>query len=178
VTPSEWANCSIIWRGSINCAWPTLRQLSYHFDILNILVSLSKQLPPISILDSSSKWDWELLLMHLLEWLHLVALRDRFDCPVFQYYFSSTFQRRNNVFLSQEISSSIISQISGNEQNSCAQATSGSPFHGACAAGVAQRVQGSHRMHSWRGSDESAWVARRDEGAEPTRHWHGAVHGA
>jgi hypothetical protein len=43
--------------------------LSWHFDILDILL--------ISILDSSLKWNWEWFLVHLLEWLYLVALGDR-----------------------------------------------------------------------------------------------------
>jgi hypothetical protein len=41
-----------------------------------------KHLPLISILDSSSKWNWEWFLVHLLEWLHLVALEDRCGCGV------------------------------------------------------------------------------------------------
>jgi hypothetical protein len=66
----------------MNSVWPTPRHLSWHFDILDILVNLSKHLPLISILDSSSKWDYEWFLVHLLEWLHLVALEDRCGCEV------------------------------------------------------------------------------------------------
>jgi hypothetical protein len=38
-----------------------------------------QHLPLIFLLDSSSMWDWEWFLVHLLEWLHLIALRDRCD---------------------------------------------------------------------------------------------------
>jgi hypothetical protein len=41
-------------RGSINSPWPAWGSLSWHFDILDILVSLRKHLPLISIIDSSS----------------------------------------------------------------------------------------------------------------------------
>jgi hypothetical protein len=58
------------------------RHLSWHFDILDILVSLSKHLPLISIHDSSSKWDWEWFQVYLLEWLHLVTLGDRCGCEL------------------------------------------------------------------------------------------------
>ena len=39
---------------SINSVWPALGSLSWHFDILDILVGPSKHLPLISIIDSSS----------------------------------------------------------------------------------------------------------------------------
>jgi hypothetical protein len=39
----------------------------------------------------------------------VLLLSAKLFCPVLQHYFSSTFQRTNNVFLSQQIS---ISQIS------------------------------------------------------------------
>jgi hypothetical protein len=39
---------------SINSVWPAQRHLSWHFDILDILVSLIKHLSLISIIDSSS----------------------------------------------------------------------------------------------------------------------------
>jgi hypothetical protein len=68
--------------GAINSGWPALGSLSWHFDILDILVSLSKHFPLISILDSSSLWDWEWFLVHLLEWLHLMVLGDRCGCGV------------------------------------------------------------------------------------------------
>ena len=41
-------------------------------------MSLSKHLPLISFIDYSSLWDWEWFQVYLLEWLHLVALGDRF----------------------------------------------------------------------------------------------------
>jgi hypothetical protein len=69
-------------RGLINSCWPAPSYLSWHFDILNILVSLSKHLSLISILDLSSKWDCEWFLGYLLEWLHLVALEDHCGCGV------------------------------------------------------------------------------------------------
>jgi hypothetical protein len=68
--------------GSINRKVPAWGSLSWHFDILSILVSLSKHLSLISILDPSSKWDWEWFLVHLPEWLHLVALGDHCGCGV------------------------------------------------------------------------------------------------
>jgi hypothetical protein len=74
------SNGSIRLGTSKNSVWPAPRHLSWYFDIFVILVSLSKHLPLISILDSSSKWDWEWLLVHLLEWLHLVALEDCCVC--------------------------------------------------------------------------------------------------
>jgi hypothetical protein len=51
--PSLDPNGSICLRGSINRSWPVLGSLSWHFDILDILVSLSKHLTLISIIDSS-----------------------------------------------------------------------------------------------------------------------------
>jgi hypothetical protein len=49
------SNNSIRLGTSINSVWPAPRLLSWHFNILDILVSLSKHLSLISILDSSSK---------------------------------------------------------------------------------------------------------------------------
>jgi hypothetical protein len=46
---------SFVCGGSINRVWPVPSHLSWHFDILDILVSLSKHLSLIFILDSSSK---------------------------------------------------------------------------------------------------------------------------
>jgi hypothetical protein len=68
--------------GSINRKVSTWGSLSWHFDILGILVRLSKHLPLISILNSSSKWDWKWFLVHLLVSLHLVALGDRLSCGI------------------------------------------------------------------------------------------------
>jgi hypothetical protein len=68
--------------GLINSCWPAPSYLSWHFDIFNILVNLSKHLSLIFILDLSSKWDCEWFLVHLLEWLYLVALEDRCGCGV------------------------------------------------------------------------------------------------
>jgi hypothetical protein len=68
--------------GDINSGWPALGFFSCHFDILDILVSLSKYFPLVFILDSSSLWDWEWFLAHLLEWLHLMALGDCYNCGV------------------------------------------------------------------------------------------------
>jgi hypothetical protein len=64
---------------SINCVWLAPRNPSWHFDILDIFVSLSKHFP---LIDSSSWWDCEWFLVHFLEWLHLVALGDHCGCGV------------------------------------------------------------------------------------------------
>jgi hypothetical protein len=52
--------------------------LSWLFDTFDILVSLANPLPLISLaclqIQSEIKW----FQVHLLEWLHLVALGDRF----------------------------------------------------------------------------------------------------
>jgi hypothetical protein len=56
------------------------RNFSWSFDIFDILVSWANSFPFISILDSSSKWDWEWFQVHLLEWLPLVARGDRCGC--------------------------------------------------------------------------------------------------
>jgi hypothetical protein len=52
--PKDRAMALCLW-GSINTFWPGLGSYSWHFDIVDILVSLSKLLPPIFILTSSSK---------------------------------------------------------------------------------------------------------------------------
>ena len=50
--PLSGSNSSILLGTSINSVWSAPRQLSWHFDILDILVILSKYLPLISIFDS------------------------------------------------------------------------------------------------------------------------------
>ena len=66
----------------INSVWPTCGSLSWYFDTLDILVSLSKHLPLIFFINSPSLWDWEYFQVHLHEWLHLVVLVDRCGCGV------------------------------------------------------------------------------------------------
>jgi hypothetical protein len=85
-TPRHDAHDMLSWvvmRGNTEgVTWLAPSYLSWHFDILDILVSLSKHLPLIFTIDSSSKWDWEWFQVHLFEWLHLVALGDSCGCGV------------------------------------------------------------------------------------------------
>ena len=74
------ANNSILLGGLVVFGW--LRAHSWHFDILDILVSLSKHLPLISLIESPSLWDWEWFQVHLCVILHLVAHEDHCGCGV------------------------------------------------------------------------------------------------
>jgi hypothetical protein len=68
--------------GAINRWWSTLGRLSWHFNELYTLVSLSKHLPLISFLISSSKVRLGVILVHL----HLVeassGTSDRLSCGI------------------------------------------------------------------------------------------------
>ena len=69
--------------GAINRWWSALGRLSWHFDELYTLVNLSKHLPLISFLISSSKVRLRVIVVHL----HLVeassGTSDCLSCGIF-----------------------------------------------------------------------------------------------
>jgi hypothetical protein len=78
---SPWAEQRLYFiESSINRWWSAPRHFSWTFDILDILVSWAYSLPLISLIWLRIQSEIEWFQVHLLKWLYLVALGDRYGC--------------------------------------------------------------------------------------------------